>query len=89
MKPLPARCPAAVLEFADASCTEKDDIVLDPFAGSNMTGYVAERMGRRWMAFELEEEYLKGSRFRFSDLRTQPPLEGSDKELRPENVEAG
>lgn len=40
-------------------------VVLDPFAGSNVTGEVAEGLARRWLAFELVEEYLRGSRFRF------------------------
>lgn len=85
VKPHPARFPAAVPEFAIGMCTEEDDIVLDPFAGSNMTGYVAERMGRRWIAFELEEEYLEGSRFRFSDEWPQPQLEESEAELQSKN----
>lgn len=75
--PHPARFPAAVPEFAIGMCTEENDIVLDPFAGSNMTGYVAERMGRRWLSFELEEDYLVGSRFRFEEFATQPQLEES------------
>jgi len=40
-------------------------VVLDPFAGSNVTGEAAEILGRRWLAIELSEEYLKGSHFRF------------------------
>jgi DNA modification methylase len=29
---------------------------------------VAERLGRRWIAIELEEQYLQASKFRFEDL---------------------
>lgn len=65
VKPNPARFPAALPEFVIGLCTEIGDTVLDPFAGSNMTGYVSEQMGRHWLAIELEEEYLKGARFRF------------------------
>jgi site-specific DNA-methyltransferase (cytosine-N4-specific) len=63
--PHPARFPSALPEFVIGLCTEEGDLVLDPFAGSNTTGFVAERMGRRWIAMELTEEYLIGSRFRF------------------------
>lgn len=63
--PHPARFPRALPEFAVGLCTEVGDVVLDPFAGSNMTGHVAEMMGRRWVAIEQLEEYLKGSLFRF------------------------
>jgi site-specific DNA-methyltransferase (cytosine-N4-specific) len=67
VQPHPARFPRAVPEFVIGLCTEEDDMVLDPFAGSNMTGYVAETMGRRWIAFEIEESYLRGSIFRFAE----------------------
>ncbi|WP_233744121.1 DNA methyltransferase [Leptodesmis sichuanensis] len=47
--------------------TDENDLVLDPFAGSNTTGFVAENLQRRWMAFELNEEYLIGSQYRFEE----------------------
>lgn len=68
IQPHPARFPAALPEFVISLCTEEGDTVLDPFGGSNTTGYVAECMKRRWITLEMEEEYLKGSRFRFEDL---------------------
>lgn len=65
IKPHPARFPAALPEFFINFLTDVDDMVLDPFAGSNMTGYVAEQRNRRWMSFELDANYLEGSRLRF------------------------
>lgn len=64
----PARFPPAFAEFFIKFLTDRNDLVFDPFAGSNTTGFVAESMGRRWLACELSEEYLKGSMFRFPDL---------------------
>jgi len=61
----PARFPAALPEFFIKLLTVDGDIVLDPFAGSNTTGAVAEALGRRWIAIELVEEYLEASKFRF------------------------
>ena len=61
----PARFPAALPEFFLKLLTEDGDIVLDPFAGSNTTGAVAESLGLRWIAVELVESYLEASRFRF------------------------
>jgi site-specific DNA-methyltransferase (cytosine-N4-specific) len=78
----PARFPKDLPEFAIALTTDKQDIVLDPFAGSNTTGQVAEQMDRRWLAFDENEEYLKGSIFRFPALdgeKGQPDL------FQPEN----
>jgi site-specific DNA-methyltransferase (cytosine-N4-specific) len=73
IQPHPARFPRALPKFVIGLCTEEEDMVFDPFAGSNMTGYVAESMNRRWIVIEQNEEYLKGARFRFSTSGlTQP-----------------
>jgi DNA modification methylase len=61
----PARFPAALPEFFIKLLTDEGDVVLDPFAGSNTTGAVAEGLNRRWIAVETVEEYLQGSKFRF------------------------
>ncbi|MEX0714574.1 MAG: site-specific DNA-methyltransferase, partial [Pirellulales bacterium] len=46
----PARFPAELPRFFIQFLTEPGDLVLDPFAGSNTTGAVAEKLGRRWIA---------------------------------------
>jgi len=61
----PARFPQKLPEFFIQFLTDPRDTVLDIFAGSNTTGAVAERLGRRWIAFELEQKYLATSAFRF------------------------
>lgn len=61
----PARFPASLPDFFIRFLTDPDDVVVDPFAGSNTTGAVAERLGRKWIAMEREEEYLQASKFRF------------------------
>ncbi len=45
--------------------TDEGDVVVDPFAGSNTAGFVAEKLERRWIAIDLVEEYLEASKFRF------------------------
>lgn len=67
VKPHPARFPRDFADFFIKFLTEEGDVVLDPFAGSNTTGFAAEALMRRWIAFELSEDYLKASRFRFSE----------------------
>jgi site-specific DNA-methyltransferase (cytosine-N4-specific) len=71
----PARFPRGLPEFVIKLCTEPRDLVLDPFSGSNVTGEVAERLNRRWIAIELVQEYLEGSKFRFDDLTSQKPTQ--------------
>lgn len=68
----PARFPKALPEFIIGLTTEEGDLVLDPFAGSNTTGEVAQAMNRRYLAFEIDEEYLASSRFRFEELDPDP-----------------
>ena len=63
----PARFPSKLPEFFIKFLTEKNDVVLDIFAGSNTTGAVAENLGRNWISFEEERIYLAASAFRFLD----------------------
>ena len=61
----PARFPEEVPEYFIRMLTDPGDLVLDPFAGSCVTGAVAEQLGRRWTCCELDEEFLKGAMARF------------------------
>jgi site-specific DNA-methyltransferase (cytosine-N4-specific) len=65
IKPHPARFPAALPEFFIKMLTNEYDLVLDPFAGSNTTGAVSERLHRLWIAIEKSDEYIMTSKFRF------------------------
>lgn len=57
----PARMPPHLADFFIRFLTDKGDLVLDPFAGSNTTGQVAERLARRWIGVEASEQYAIGS----------------------------
>src|SRR5438094_4454328 len=67
IEPHPARMPAGLASFFVQFLTDRGDLVLDPFAGSNTTGFVAELAGRRWVAIDEETKYVKQSRIRFRD----------------------
>ena len=41
--------------------------MLDIFPGANTTGSAAEKLDRRWLAFEKDRIYLATSAFRFVD----------------------
>lgn len=67
LKPHPARFPKDFADFFIKFTTDENDLVLDPFAGSNTTGSSAEQLGRRWAAIELNEGYLEASKIRFEE----------------------
>jgi site-specific DNA-methyltransferase (cytosine-N4-specific) len=67
ISPHPARFPRGIPEFFINLTTDEQDLVLDPFAGSNVTGEAAEYLNRRWIAIEIKREYLEGSKFRFEE----------------------
>ncbi len=78
MKAHPARFPAKLPEFFIRFLTEPGDLVLDIFAGSNTTGFVAESEGRKWLAFDERLDYLAASSFRFfTDAATDTELKSA------------
>ncbi len=62
----PARMPMKLVEFFIDFLTDPGDIVLDPFAGSNTTGVVAEKKKRKWIGIEVKPEYIEASEIRFA-----------------------
>lgn len=64
----PARFPAEIPRFFIEFLTHPGDLILDPFAGSNTTGAVAEALNRRWIGVELRSDYAEQSRLRFSGV---------------------
>jgi site-specific DNA-methyltransferase (cytosine-N4-specific) len=67
----PARFPAGIPAYFIRMLTNKGNLVLDPFAGSCKTGEVAEKMGRRWVCFEMVSEYVEGAKGRFLNVENE------------------
>lgn len=65
--PHPARMHGGLVNFFTEFLTEEDDLILDPFAGSNTTGYCAEKLNRRWIAIEANLDYAHNSIIRFEE----------------------
>ena len=65
IKPHPARYPESLAAFFVDFLTDGHDLVVDPFAGSNVTGAVCNGRERRWLSAELEARYVEGSLIRF------------------------
>jgi len=71
LEPHPARMPYFIPDFFIKFLTDVDDLVLDPFGGSNTTGEAAEKLGRKWVSIEANEDYIEASKGRFETI-TQP-----------------
>lgn len=69
----PARFPGRIPEYFIRMLTDKGDLVLDPFAGSCVTGEISESLERNWICIDLDEMYLKGALARFVGIKPQLP----------------
>jgi len=56
-----AMMPTRLPDFLIRYLSEPGDLVLDLWSGSGKTGLAAERLGRRWLMFELILEYARTS----------------------------
>lgn len=68
VEPHPARMQPAIVAFFVSFLTDRDDIVLDPFAGSNTTGATAQILGRRWLSIEADARNIRSSTIQFDNL---------------------
>jgi len=53
--------PEVYLERVLRACSNKDDLILDPFTGSGTTGVVAHEWGRRFIGVEFSEEMAQSA----------------------------
>ncbi|MGN6292442.1 MAG: DNA-methyltransferase [Chitinophagaceae bacterium] len=72
--PHPARMSGGLVNFFIQFLTNEKDLILDPFSGSNTTGFCAEKLNRKWVSFEIKEDYIEQARIRFSDPLLKSPL---------------
>lgn len=76
----PSQKPEALLERIIKASSNIGDIVLDPFSGTFTTSSVANKLGRKSIGIELEEEYVKTGLRRLSILN-----EYKNEKLKPLN----
>lgn len=72
--PHPARMSGGLVNFFIEFLTDENDLVLDPFSGSNTSGYCAEKLNRNWISFEIMESYIKQGIIRFSQFELASTL---------------
>ena len=69
----PARMQPGLVGFFIKLLSDEGDLVMDPFAGSNTTGAVAEELERPWLGIEAHRPYAEGSKGRFLSSDDEPP----------------
>ena len=67
----PAPFPVALAGRVIALYSYVGDVVLDPFCGSGTTCVAAQRLGRRWVGYEVSGEYCELARGRVRSVETQ------------------
>lgn len=60
----PTQKPLGLLERIVAASSNTGDVVLDPFSGSGTTLMAAQRLGRRWIGIDVNEEAVRLSKVR-------------------------
>lgn len=76
----PAAFPESLVERVLSVYTDKDDVVLDPFAGSGTVGVVAKRMQRKFLLIEKEPGYCDeaAERLALEITKDVPKMETTD-----------
>ncbi|NQV25321.1 MAG: hypothetical protein HQ518_13245, partial [Rhodopirellula sp.] len=59
------------------TCSNEEDIVLDPFSGSATTLAVAKKLGRRFTGYDVSTDYVEYGLKRLSTIEPGDPLDGS------------
>lgn len=57
--PHPHQKPEKLVERVIAASSRPGELVIDPFCGSGTTAVVARRLGRRFLAFEIEPDWVR------------------------------
>ena len=77
----PTQKPELLIERIIKASSEKDDLILDAFAGSGTTGAVAEKLGRRWIMIDCGKLAIYTMQKRLLNLRKEIGNKG--KPLKP------
>lgn len=69
--PHPTQKPEMILERIIKASSNRGDVVLDPFMGSGTTATVSARLGRQFIGFEINEEYVRLSLKRLDSVQLE------------------
>lgn len=70
----PAPFPVELPEQLIRLYTYEDDLVLDPFVGSGSAAVAAKRLGRRFVGYDLDPEYIAIAQARYDEAARLPEV---------------
>ncbi len=66
----PCQLPIPLLERLILMTTDEGDIVLDPFVGTGTTAVAAKKLGRKYIGFDLNDEYKRISESNLKKIKS-------------------
>jgi DNA modification methylase len=69
--------PEQLLARVIRSCSHEGELVVDPFSGSATTLVVAKKLNRRFLGFEISEDYVRRGRERLQKVQPGDPPRGA------------
>jgi site-specific DNA-methyltransferase (adenine-specific) len=79
----PCHMPEIILARILRACSKRDDIVLDPFAGSGTTLVVAKKLSRRYIGIEMSSRYARRIKQRLNRVEPIHSIQGENKDPWP------
>jgi site-specific DNA-methyltransferase (adenine-specific) len=74
----PCQLPIHLLDRLILLTTDENDVILDPFMGTGTTAISAKRLGRKYIGFEIDPEYVEISKQKL--ILTNPNFRIGDKQ---------
>lgn len=70
----PTEKPIELIKRYVSICSNRDDIILDPFMGSGTTGVACVNLGRKFIGIEIEPKYFDIACERIENAQRQQPM---------------
>lgn len=70
----PAQYPEKLIERIIKVATNPGDVVLDPFIGSGTTAFVAKKLNRHYVGYDIYESYIRVAEKRLNSLKLNSSL---------------
>ncbi|NUM35221.1 MAG: DNA adenine methylase [Candidatus Brocadiae bacterium] len=65
----PCQLPVHLIDRLILMTTDENDIILDPFSGTGTTSISAKRLGRKYIAFDLDSKYVEISKEKLKNTK--------------------